>query len=202
MSQIEAPKAANRRLLAALVFLAVAVFAEGIAIVSMLPLKQRIPYFVTSNPASGAVSASLDVAQRFTPTQANEKYFLAKWTIDLLTINSRTAKFGLPASYTMLRGGATGEWSAFVLNQWKPIDRLKKDPATRVYPTVDAIGMLSDTSAVIRVTTRNASGVIEKHLLVTVKFAIIPPTSTAQVYTNPIGLWITHFQVTNEALQQ
>lgn len=201
VSAFKAPRAENRKLLAVIVVLAVAVMLQSFGIWHMLPLRQRIPYFVTVDSSTGAVAASNQAAQQFEPSQANEKYFLAQWITNLLTIDGGT-RDRLPDSYAMLRGAALTEWQSFTFNNYQALDRLRKNPDLRVYPTIVAIGFIGEDSAAIRVALHDAQGNNVKYLLITVKFAILPPQTDAEVYRNPIGLWITHFEVTDEALQQ
>lgn len=201
LSAFEAPRASNRRLMLVVVLLAIAVLGLTWTIKGMLPLRERVPYYVTVNQATGAVAVTNDTAQRYTPSQATERYFLAKWAVDLLQIDDNTKTKGLPDSYAMLRGPALGEWQHFVFDTWKPLDQLKQDPTTRLYATVDSSALVGDDSAVLRVSTHNAQGVYGKPVIVTVKFAILPPRNDAEVLRNPAGIWITHFEVTNEAQQ-
>lgn len=202
LGAFDAPRAANRRLLTALVAACIGILVLAIGIMSMLPLKQRVPYFVTVNDTTGAVTASNQIATRFTPTQTSERYFLSQWVTNLLTIGPNSQSQGLPDSYSMLRGTALSEWSHFIFDNWKPLARLKQDPTLHVYPQVDAIGFLGNGSAVIRVSIHDSTGQFGKHLMVTVKFSILPPSTDAQIYHNPIGLWITHFEVANETPAQ
>ncbi|MEY2152282.1 VirB8/TrbF family protein [Rhodanobacter sp. 115] len=200
LSAFEAPRIGNRRLLAALVAISMVAALQAFGIFRMLPLHERIPYFVTVDPNTAAVSVSNKVAEKYTPSQASERYFLNKWVTDLLTIDPRVRE-RLPNTYAMLRGAALSEWNAFIFNNYKPLEQLRKNESLRIYPTVDAIGFIDDESAAIRVTLHSADGTTVRHLLVTVKFAILPPQTDADVYRNPIGLWITHFEVTDESTQ-
>ncbi len=197
LTAFEAPRALNRRLMSVVIVLAVALGAMSIALMRMLPLHERIPYFVTVNQQSGAVSATNEVAQRYTPSDASKRYFLNQWVSDLLTVDAHTRDQGLPNSYAFLRGAALGQWKQFEFGQYKPLDQLKQSPDVTVYPTVLAIGFINSDSAAIRVALTSSTNTV-KHLLVTVNFAILPPTTDAEVYRNPVGLWITHFEVTNE----
>jgi len=197
LGAFEAPRALNRRLMSVIIVLAVALGAMSIALMRMLPLHERIPYFVTVNPQSGAVSATNEVATRFTPSDASKRYFLNQWVTNLLTVDGHTRTQGLPNSYAFLRGAALGQWKQFEFGQYKPLEQLKQSPDVTVYPTILAIGFINDDSAAIRVALTSSTNNV-KHLLVTVNFAILPPTTDAEVYRNPVGLWITHFEVTNE----
>lgn len=202
LTAFEAPRAENRRLLAALLAVSIVAVALAFAIARMIPLKERIPYFVTIDPTTGAVQASDRAAVEFTPSDASKRYFLAQWAQNLLVIDDRTKDEHLPASYAMLRGTALGEWQSFEFNQWNSIKRLTQNPQLRVYANVDNVALLGNDSAIIRVTTHSTDDESVKHLIITVRFAIIHPQTDAEIYRNPIGLWILHFEVNNEAQQQ
>lgn len=193
----EAPKVANRKLLGALVLVSAVAAFEALAMFRMVPLHERIPYAVTVDATTGNVTPSSTDFKEFHPTDANKRYFLNKWVTDLLTVDTGT-RDRLPESFAMLRGAAVPEWKSFIFDTYKPLDRIHQNDQLRVYPTTMAIGFIGDDSAVIRVALHDASNTDTRHLLVTVKFAILPPQSDAQVYHNSIGLWITHFQVTDE----
>ena len=77
----------------------------------MLPLKERIPYFVEADARSGEVRSSTSVAQIFKPDEKNLRFFLGRWTTNLLTIDTRSKEYLLPESYMYLRGAALAEWS-------------------------------------------------------------------------------------------
>lgn len=200
LGAFEAPRIGNRRLLTALVSVSLVALMLTFSIFRMLPLHERVPYFISVDPNTAAVSVSNRVALQYTPSQASERYFLNQWVTNLLTIDPQTRQ-RLPDSYAILRGAALSEWNAFIFNNYKPLDQLRKNPGLRIYPTTDAIGFIDEESAAIRVSLHSADGTTVRHLLVTVKFAILPPQSDADVYRNPIGMWLTHFEVTDESSQ-
>lgn len=202
LSEVEMPKAQNRRLFVVTGALAVVCLAQGLGIMAMLPLKERTPYVIEieadkqGNP-TGNVIASNRTADTFKPNENNVRYFMARWAENLLAVDEQSRERKLPESYTFLRGGALNDWQRYITEQGRPIEKLMKDPSYRVTPELISISFLTDETAMIRVKLTDSKGVVVR-VVMNVSFAILPPQTDDEVYKNPIGLWITGFGVTNE----
>ncbi|MBZ0296607.1 MAG: type IV secretion system protein [Anaerolineae bacterium] len=197
----EAPRAQSRRL----AFVASAVSAvailQGIAIWQMLPLKERIPYFVEADARSGEVRSSTSVAQIFKPDEKNLRFFLGRWTTNLLTIDTRSKEYLLPESYMYLRGAALAEWSEWVTKRDQPLKKLVENANYRREARVSSISLVADGVALVRVTLvgrTGASAAQEIRKLVTIHYSFVPAESEDDVLKNPLGLYITHFTISDE----
>lgn len=201
LNVVETPQIEKRRMLALLLLLVGAVLMLSFGMMRMLPLKERVPYVLKveedqmGNP-TGRVTVSEGGIERFQPSEASIRYFLGKWAVDLLTVDDQTRKVRLPASYAMLKGDAIDDWNRYVSETGKPLELLTKDPNYRLRAELISISFLNESTAMIRVklTQRNE----ERRVQLTVNYALLPPESEADVYRNPIGLWITTFGVNNE----
>lgn len=197
LNEVEAPKVQNRRLLGALIAVSVVCLAQGIGIMAMLPLKERIPYAVEVETATGNVAVSDRLAQKFEVQETNIRYFLGRWSENLLSVDENSRGVRLPASYAMLKGDALADWQRYVTTQGGPLQILAENPEYRQRAELISITFLSDKSAMIRVKLTNANGE-ERRVQVNVTYVLVPPTSDEEVQRNPIGLWITTFGVQNE----
>lgn len=199
---VQAPQSTNRRLVGLVLLLGLAVVAQGLGMMMMLPLKERVPYVVSveadaSGKPTGKVTVGDAVAKAWTPAEANVRYFLARWAENLLSIDELTQSRRLPESYAMVKGQGIKDWRTYVENVGKPLDILAANPSARVRVQIISITFLSESSAMIRARLVDGSGA-DRRVQINVSYALIPPTTDEEVYRNPIGLWITGFNVTNE----
>jgi len=202
VSAIEAPAMANRRLIVLLFAAIAAVVALALAILLMLPLKERIPYTVevevdASGKPTGRVAVSEATMARFQPQEAHIRYFLARWVEDLMTVDETSRTHRLPRSYALCRGDALTDWQRYVSEQGRPLKILSETPGYRQTAQLISIQFLSESTALIRVKLTNNRNA-EKRVQITVSFALLPPRTDEEVYRNPIGLWITKFGVADE----
>lgn len=167
----------------------------------MLPLKERVPYFVEADARSGEVRSSTSVAQIFKPDEKNLRFFLGRWTTNLLTIDTRSKEYLLPESYMYLRGAALAEWSEWVTKRDQPLKKLVENANYRREARVSSISLVADGVALVRVTLvgrTGASAAQEVRKLVTIHYSFVPAESEDDVLKNPLGLYITHFTISDE----
>lgn len=202
LNAIEAPRAANRRLVFLIVLLGTAVLAQALGFMMLLPLKERVPYPIkidmdSRGQPTGSVTVVDQPMMSWTPAEANIRYFLARWAENLVSVDERSKDTRLPASFAMLKGQAMGDWQTYVQTQGKPLEKLSADPATREMAEVISISFLSEGSAMIRVKITDRRGA-SRRVQINLNYALIPPSSDEEVYRSPIGLWIVSFGVVNE----
>jgi len=77
---------------------------------------------------------------------------------------------------------------------------LRVDPQLVQNITIRSVSFVQEMAALvrIRVETRSNTGITFKDKLLTVHFAVVPPKTEAEIYANPIGLYITHFAVSED----
>lgn len=202
LNVVEAPQIEKRRLLALLLLLVAAILMMSLGILRMLPLKERVPYVVkVEEDRMGNPTGRVEVAEggiaKFQPSEASIRYFLGKWAVDLLTVDEQTRDVRLPASYGLLKGQAIADWNRYVGETGKPLEMLAKNVNYRVRAELISIAFLNKSTAMIRVKLTQQNGQ-ERRVQLTVNYALLPPESDADVYRNPIGLWITTFGMNDE----
>jgi type IV secretory pathway component VirB8 len=193
----EAPRVQARRSLIVACLALIVVFAQGVAIMLMLPLKERVPYFIEAETSTGRVIASEKTAIQFKVDQINLRYHLGEWAKNLLTIDSRTKEYLLPASYILCRAGALEDWRRWVDETDKPLDKLVRNPTSRREALIVSVSFISNGVAQIRVVLRER-GKSDVRKAIIVHYAILPPTTDEEVHANPIGLNITNFTISDE----
>lgn len=178
-----------------------AAFIEGVAISVMLPLKERVPYFVEVEQASGKVALAPDrSATAFKVEERHVRYFLNQWVMNFLTIDSRTREYLLPASYAVLKGSAVKKWADFIEGQDKTVKRLFENPALRRDVKVVSISFVSDGVALVRLRVQETGWDVPKSKALTVFYSIVPPDSDDKIISNPIGFYITDFSLNDELI--
>lgn len=179
--------------------LGVVALAEALALWGMAPLKERIPYFIEADGATGRVSAASAIAKEFKPAEANVKFHLRGWVENLLTIDTRTKEYLLPASYAMLRGSAMGEWRDWVENRDQPLKKILQNNGNyRREARIRSVTAVSDGVMLVRVLLVESVGATPQSKVVTIHYALIPPTTEEEGLKNPLGLYITHFTINDE----
>lgn len=185
----------------ALAFAALVVIAaQGTAISTMLPLVQVVPYVVKVGQ-DGSVTASRAGAQKYEPGTAEKQYFLAQWTIKLMTLDRFMTKQYLTDAFLLATGKASAE-----MNDWfeknKPFEALAKDPSLTRSVTVRSVTFIQEGAALVRISTEARSmgqrAAERKNLLLTIHYVVIPPTTEKEIFDNPIGLFVTHFDINED----
>jgi len=203
LNLVEAPKVENRRLFALLIALTASVVLLAIGMLRMLPLKERVPYVVqvevdAAGKATGNVTASDSGFEKFTVGEANIRYFLGKWAINLLTIDERSREIRLPESFALLKGEALGDWNRYVTEIGRPLEKLVENPQFRQRAELISMTFLSKSTVMIRAQLTSNRGRDARRVQIVLNFALIPPQTEQDVFRNPIGLWITTFGVNDE----
>ena len=188
---------ANRWFIA-FVLMCVICIVEMYAIMQMLPLKTVVPWMITVKD-NGKIEGSPIEALKFTPDDNAKRYFLKEWTTKIFTLDRYFTEKYLTEAYSVVRGQATSEFRQFIDDR-KPLIALRTDPELVQNITIRSVSFVQDSAALvrIRVETRNNQGLKVTDKLVTVHFAVIPPKTEAEIYANPIGLYITHFAVSED----
>lgn len=177
--------------------------ALGLSVAAMMPLKEKVPYFVASDKETGLVQVSPTAAQQFTPTEQNIKYFSAKFVRDLLTIDPYRSKTEfLPIAKTMVLSKAKTEINTF-LSTDNTLEHMEKDPSLVRNVELRRITILPSAenvvTAIVKLTTISGSGVSKVETkAVTLHYALEPVTSDSEAIRNPIGFYVTQFTIDEE----
>lgn len=177
--------------------------AMAIALASLMPLKERIPYFVASDKDTGLVQVSALAARKFTPGEQNIKYFAAKFVRELLTIDPyRTRNEFLPSAKMMVLSKAKTQVENF-LTADNTLERMDKDPSLARNVSLQRITILPSAenviTAIVKLTT--LSGNSESTTVtraITLHYVLEPVKSDEEALHNPIGFYVTQFTIDEE----
>lgn len=192
------PQLQRNRLFVVTVGLILVCTIMGIALVRLVPLKTVVPVLVHEH-AGGRVSVQqLQINGAFTPTSASIDYFAALWAKDLLSLSGSLTEKQLTHAYRLTRGNATDEFKQFISNN-DPLGTLQEFPHRTKTVSVQSISPVKGNILVIRVDTHTLD--VPNHynnsenLIVTVTYQISPPNTAKEILKNPIGFYVTDFQI-------
>lgn len=191
----EDPRLENRQKSILVGFLLVVIASMAIAINTMLPLKQMMPYFIESDGKSGSVAVSTRVAREFKPDQNNVAYFVKIFIRDLLTIDSRlTTELYFPEASAMVRGNALQQIRQYIVDN-KVLDKIASDPNfKRDVKLISVPSFISDGVVLARYQLSNDP----KRYAMTLHYAFVLPTTDEERLRNPIGFYITDLVINEE----
>lgn len=176
-----------------------ALLAACLALVVLMPLKTVEP-FVVRVADNGSAVADRAAAQAYRPGRAERTYFVSRWVQQVLTIDPYLTERQLAEAYRMTSGLATQQMLDWMKND-RPVERLKKDTALHRSVSIITVAPLDDGVLQVRVRTETRSLESQarvKTLQVTVHYAIVPPRTEAEIIQNPIGLYVTRFNIAEE----
>jgi len=178
----------------------VGMVALAVALAGLAPLKSVVPYSIQVDKITGETRAVGITATTFNPDEKQKRFFLAKWVKQMLTLDAFTTERDLSDAYAIVRGKAIDEFREY-LAATQPISKLRIDTTLTRSVQPSTIQFIGENIAMIRVVTqtRSANSVEpNKRYAILVHFAIEPPKSEAEILRNPIGMFVTHFTISEE----
>jgi len=189
----------RNRMFVGWVLTTVALLAACLALVVLLPLKTVEP-FVVRVADNGMAIADRAAAQNYRPGRAERTYFVSRWVQQILTMDPYLTERQLAEAYRMTSGLATQQMLDWMKAD-RPIERLKKDPGLNRSVSIVTVAPLDEGVMQVRVRaeTRSLGSAAQvKTLQVTIHYSIVPPKSEAEIIQNPIGLYVTRFNIAEE----
>lgn len=190
----------SNRMFLVSVALSVTCVALCLTIMSMMPLKTVVPYIVKVN-GDGMVTTTPVEMVSYQPGEAEKKYFLSEWASKLLTLDRFLTQKNLLSAYERVREKATNEFADYVATQ-KPIEALKLDSLLTRGVKIRSVAFIGDGAALVRVVTETRAGkgqtYSRKNMILTVHYTLVPPKTEQEIFDNPIGMYITHFDLSED----
>lgn len=176
------------------------IIALVIAISYLVPLVRVVPYVVKVDDAGKAAASSV-MAQEYKPSNAHINYFVAEWVRKWQSIDPATLSKDLTGAFTLVRSRAIDEFREWIRED-KPVERLNKSAGTltRVVKIV-SVTPVNDNVVQVRFMTIERDGssdVKTKNKVALVHFALIQPKSEEEILQNPLGLFVSHFALSEE----
>lgn len=158
-----------------------------------------VPWYVEVNER-GVVNKPVRI-EAVRPADAVVKAELARWIVKVFTIDRHLTQKLFGEANVMTRGLGTEQFTEFRVKQ-NITDRLAKDPTLQRRAIVNSVDVSQPGVAFIFLSTQEAQGTnansANGSFRVTLKYEIIPPTTEADILANPLGLYITSMNVTDE----
>lgn len=180
----------NRGWLVAIAFGALATI-EAVAILVMVPLKERTPYIVEVNKTTSEVIVKENMIKKFTPSDANKAFFIRGWVENMFTLDAaRTKDHLLPRAAILLRGPAVEQYKSLLAVD-KPIERLVENPLlSRHVKNININFVPGADVAIVRFVLETSGGqaIISENKSASIKFILVEKEVSE---TNPIGFFIT-----------
>jgi type IV secretory pathway TrbF-like protein len=182
------------------VLLAFVILALGYTIYSMMPLKRIVPYTIHVSD-NGAVVAGQSATEGYKPGEKEINYFLNEWVKQVLTIDIKLTKTNIETAYSRTSGVAAQQLTEY-LKKTQPFTALQATPD--LVTTIEPLSLptpIAENIVMIRVdaNSRNATKFLGKtRYQITLHYALAPPTTDQEILTNPIGLLITDFKISEE----
>lgn len=171
----------------------------------LLPLKTIDPWVIEVSQTGQAVStnASTRRLDNFTPGSAEISYFLKEWSTKLVRIDPYLVRGERSAAYEFTRGKAQEEFRDW-LKKDKPFELIAADPGFTRSVEFNAVTPGQNGVAFVRVQTtdRPTTGRTTRiNRLLTIHYGTAPSTDPRILLDNPLGFYVTHFEIQEELLQ-
>lgn len=159
-----------------------------------------IPYLIEFDNVTGVLNKPIKL-EHVTPSAAVLKAELARWAVKVFTIDKELTVRYFREANAMTSGLGVSQFTEFRLSQ-NVFERIAKDPAMQRIPTVTSVDVSQPGVAFIFVQAKEArinnASVSTSSFRVTVKYQFVPPTTDAAIMENPLGLFITSMNVSEE----
>jgi type IV secretory pathway component VirB8 len=171
------------------------------AIVVMTPLREVVPYVVEVEPGKGVVNKPIEV-QKITPQQSVIKSELARWADAVYTIDPLRTQDNYRWANARARDKAVSQFAEFRTNE-KVYERIQKEPGLVREVVVSSVDASQKGIAFVflQSTERGQGGGVlgtKRHRL-TLHYEIDPPKEESALLLNPLGIYVTFFNATEEA---
>jgi type IV secretory pathway component VirB8 len=189
----------NRAWVIVFVLAAVAVL-EALALFRLIPLREKVPYMVEVEKATGRVEISEKTFSKFKASQANIDYFLRKWVDRVESVDGQTLSDSLPKAFGWTRGDAVREFEEYTVGM---ADLITKTPGLKRVVKHSSINYLQEGGLVvlrfnlIESLGGQVTSVRPRILSANISF-VTPKPESADEIDNPIGLVITRFSLRAE----
>jgi type IV secretory pathway TrbF-like protein len=180
-----------------------AILFGGIAVVALamnIGSNVAVPWYVPVNAENGVVTKPVRV-DSIRPAEAVIKAEIAKWAKKVFTIDATLSPQLFREANVMTKGLGTAQFTDFRVKE-NVVDRMAKDASLQRSAEVRSVDASQPGVAFVFVTTQEAKGTnpnaATASYRVTVKYELSLPTTEQDILNNPLGLFITSMNVTEE----
>lgn len=189
----------NRWFLMAL-FLAFALLVSLLALKHLTPLKTVVPYAIKIDQDTGEIRGAPVEASKFVLGTAEKKYFISRWVRNIIDLEPRVTEKNLREAFGFVRGKAVDEYKDF-MTKTRPLARLQEEKTLSRRADIVSIIIESENTANIRFVTEErqvGSAPVRQRYVAFITYEVVPPTTDLEMLENPLGIFITHFVISEE----
>lgn len=187
---------------------AVAAIALALAAFAMYVVNSRsniaVPWLVEVNGQQGVINKPVRI-ETVRPSDAVLKAELAKWIQKIFTIDNLRSKQLFGEANKMTKGLGTEQFTEFRVKQ-NVTERMTRDVTLQRRAEVRSVDVSQKGVAFLFLSTHEAQGnnpnSASAAYRVTLKYEINPPQTEEEILANPLGLYITSMNVTEEGAQR
>ena len=196
--------ASGRMFVVAVIALLLAILSVG-AVMGLTPLKEVAPYVIEVNTASGLASKPIEV-QKISPNIAVVKSELAKWAESVYAIDPLRTRELYQYANVRARGKAIAQFSEFRSRE-RTFERLQKEPGLVREVQVSSVDASQSGVAFVFLKTVERTGNQLKEenrtrrFRLTIHYQLDPPTQEAELFANPLGVYVNFFNESEEKAQ-
>lgn len=195
-------QSARMFLVAVVALLLAAVAVVGVVITSQSNLVA--PWYVEVNRDVGLMSRPVRI-ENMKPSDAVVKAELGRWVVKVFTIDSIQTPQLMREAIAMTRGLGSSQFAEF-RNKQDILKRMTEDPSLQRRATISSIDASQPGIAFVFLSTQEARGTSASTgtatWRVTLRYELIPPRTEQEILLNPLGLYITSMNVTEEGVRQ
>lgn len=180
-----------------------AVCVTGVAIVALFLISQKsvaVPWLVEVSDTNGIVSKPVRI-ERVRPSDAVIKAELARWATKVFTIDKLLTPRYFREANVMTKGLGEAQFTEFRITQ-NVVDRMAKDATLQRKATVTSVDVSQRGVAFVFVSTQEARGTsanaANSRFRLTLKFELEAPKTEAEILANPLGIYVTSMNVSEE----
>lgn len=171
------------------------------ALAAAMPLSRAELIAVQVDKITGEAVPTRVGQQAYKPGNPEKQYFLTRWVRYAMALDPNTSPKDLSDAYEFCRGKAAEEFKDF-MDKTKPLVRLRTESGLTRTVEIKSYSPVNDQAVMIRFSTEERAmdqRPVRKHYVMTVHYAIDPPTSEAAIMKNPLGLFVSHFAINEDA---
>lgn len=203
MNRLVVPTVQKNRCMAINAMLGVAMVVVGLAVATILPLKEVKPYIISVDAVTGEASARDAIAQTYEPQYNEIKYHANLFFKNALTVIPGRVEENLANARRLVRGKAARVLREQIIEGMKPVLKSITDiNYTQTYNPINVSiipGEIKALSVRFYVTERTKDAAEKTtYYNAIVRYEIISPKTESEILENPIGFYVVDFSMTED----
>ena len=159
-----------------------------------------VPWIVEVSRDQGVVAKPVRV-ENIRPSESVIKAELGRWAVKVFTIDAQRSNLMFRDANLWTKGLGTAQFTEFRVKQ-NVVERMTKDSSLQRTVEIKSVDASQSGVAFVFLKTQEAQGTnanaAATSYRLTLKYEIVPPKSEEEIQTNPLGIYITSMNVSEE----